>query len=85
MVTKSPVRNTAEAVLASLSPDTLAELADLIIAKLAAEKRHVLLPKQDVVGSNPITRSNKSSILLNSSRLISFANLLNSAHCCPLS
>ena len=85
MVTKTRRKDSAERVLASLSPDTLAELADLIVAKLRAEKRPVLLPKQDVVGSNPITRSNKSSILLNFSRLISFANLLNFAHCCPLS
>ena len=85
MVTKAHRKDGAETVLASLSPDTLDKLADLIIAKLTPEKRRVLLPKQDVVGSNPITRSNTSSILLNSSRLISFANLLNSAHCCPLS
>jgi len=57
MVTKAHGKNGAETVLASLSPDALDKLADLIIAKLTAKERGVLLPKQDVVGSNPITRS----------------------------
>jgi len=57
MATKAHGKNSAETVLASLSPDALDKLADLIIAKLTAKERGVLLPKQDVVGSNPITRS----------------------------
>ena len=57
MATKAHGKNGTETVLASLSPDALDKLADLIIAKLTAKERGVLLPKQDVVGSNPITRS----------------------------
>jgi len=57
MATKAHGKNGAGTVLASLSPDALDKLADLIIAKLTAKERGVLLPKQDVVGSNPITRS----------------------------
>ena len=54
--------NKLDGVLASLSPESLDRLADLIIARLAAKTDGVLLPKQDVVGSNPITRS--TSLLL---------------------
>jgi len=46
-----------EMVLASLSPDTLDRLADLVVTKLKGASSCSLLPKQDVVGSNPITRS----------------------------
>ena len=47
----------ANQLLASLSPAVLDSLADLIVAKLKAGNTLSLLPKQDVVGSNPITRS----------------------------
>ena len=66
MDTRTDHADSPERVLASLTPETLNRLADLVIARLAATKGGVLLPKQDVVGSNPITRSIKSSILLNS-------------------
>lgn len=45
MATKAHGKNSAETVLASLSPDALDKLADLIIAKLTAKERGVLLPK----------------------------------------
>jgi len=48
-----------ERVLASLPPDTMDRLADLVVAKLKGTSPCSLLPKQDVVGSNPITRSTK--------------------------
>ena len=48
--------NKLDGVLASLSPESLDRLADLIIARLTDKTGGVLLPKQDVVGSNPITR-----------------------------
>ncbi len=56
MVTKAHGKNGGETVLASLSPDMLDKLADLVVAKLTRQNGRVLLPKQDVVGSNPITR-----------------------------
>jgi len=49
-----------ERVLASLPPDTMDKLADLVVAKLKGTIPCSLLPKQDVVGSNPITRSRYS-------------------------
>ena len=48
-----------ERVLASLPPDTMDRLADLVVAKLKGTSPCSLLPKQDVVGSNSITRSTK--------------------------
>jgi hypothetical protein len=48
-----------ERVLASLPPDTMDRLADLVVAKLKGTSPCSLLPKQDIVGSNPITRSMK--------------------------
>ena len=56
---KAGDQNRSERVLASLSPESLDRLADLVIAKLTARNGGVLLPKQDVAGSNPITRSIK--------------------------
>jgi len=53
--------NQLDRVLAFLSPECLDQLCDLIIAKLEGRNPWVL-PKQDVVGSNPITRS--TSLLL---------------------
>ena len=60
MVTKTRRKDGAERVLASLSPEMMDKLADLVVAKLTRQNRGVLLPKQDVVGSNPITRSIKA-------------------------
>ena len=53
-----------ERVLASLSPEMLDSLADLIVAKLKAKNGVQVLPKQDVVGSNPITRSIAKSVVI---------------------
>ena len=66
MDVKANAQGGPERVLASLSPETLDRLADLVIAKLVARNEEVLLPKQDVVGSNPITRSisEKTSVLI---------------------
>jgi len=44
-------------VLASLSPELMDRICDALIAKLALKDEGDLLPKQGVVGSNPITRS----------------------------
>ena len=44
-------------VLASLPPDAVDQLCDLLLLKLADRQKGYLLPKQVVVGSNPITRS----------------------------
>ena len=44
-------------VLASLSPELMDRICDALIAKLALKNEGDLLPKQGVVGSNPITRS----------------------------
>ena len=57
MDTKSQAQDGPERVLASLSPESLNRLADLVVAKLTATNGGVLLPKQDVTGSNPVTRS----------------------------
>jgi len=46
MVTKVHGRNCAETVLASLSPDTLDKLADLIIAKLTAKNEVSCFPSK---------------------------------------
>ena len=42
---------------ASLSPDTMDRIADLVVAKLTATGAFSMLPKHDVAGSNPVTRS----------------------------
>jgi hypothetical protein len=44
-------------LLASLTPDALDSLADLIILKLKAAGSSSLLSKQVVTGSNPVSRS----------------------------
>ena len=51
-------------VLASLSPDELSTLAELVATKLQAKTGGCLLPKQDVAGSNPVTRSIKLCVSL---------------------
>jgi hypothetical protein len=52
-------KDNVRGVLASLSPDELNSLTGLIISKLAQKNGGCLLPKQDVEGSNPFTRSTK--------------------------
>jgi hypothetical protein len=47
----------AKQLLASLSPETLGSLADLIVSKLRALDSKTLLSKQVVTGSNPVSRS----------------------------
>ena len=47
----------AKQLLASLSPETLGSLADLIVSKLRAFDSETLLSKQVVTGSNPVSRS----------------------------
>ena len=49
--------NDIEGDPASLSPELLEQLADLVIAKLMAEKRGSLPSKQVVAGSSPVSRS----------------------------
>jgi hypothetical protein len=69
----NPVNLPQNGVLASLSTETLNTLADIIIAKLSEKNGGALLPKQDVVGSNPITRSIQFPFLLNT--LLNFFHL----------
>jgi hypothetical protein len=47
----------AKQLLASLNPETLGSLADLIVSKLKAFDSETLLSKQVVTGSNPVSRS----------------------------
>jgi hypothetical protein len=46
-------------LLASLSPENLDRLADLIVAKLNKKNEKSILSKQVVTGSNPVSRSPK--------------------------
>ena len=46
--------------LASLSPQDLETIADLVVAKLTAQNAGNVLPKQVVAGSSPVTRSTSS-------------------------
>ena len=64
MDNKSSPELDPQRVLASLSPDTMDRLADLVVAKLKGINPKVLLPKQDVAGSNPVTRSTNKKIYL---------------------
>ena len=57
-------------VLASLSPEMMDRICDALIAKLALKNEGDLLPKQGVVGSNPITRSNSSSVYFASKLIV---------------
>jgi hypothetical protein len=45
---------------ASLSPDTMDRIADMVVAKLTGRQAFSLLPKHDVAGSNPVIRSTAS-------------------------
>jgi len=47
-------------LLASLTPETLNRLADLIVSKLRTRRSDSLLSKQVVTGSNPVSRSKNS-------------------------
>ena len=57
MDVKANAQDNPERVLASLTPETLDKIADLVVTKLTKANGGVLLPKQDVEGSNPFTRS----------------------------
>jgi hypothetical protein len=48
------------AQLASLSPQDLQTIADLVVAKLTAQNAGNVLPKQVVASSNLVTRSTKT-------------------------
>ena len=54
---KANVGGCPESVLVSLSSESPYRLADLVVAKLTAKNEGILLPEQDVEGSNPFTRS----------------------------
>ena len=55
---KTSFESNPERVLASLSPDTMDKLADLVVAKLQGKNPTSQLPKQGVTSSNLATRSN---------------------------
>ena len=57
MANKTPLEPEPERLLASLSPETMDSLADLVVAKLKALGSNILPSKQDVAGSNPVSRS----------------------------
>ena len=57
-------------VPASLPPEVLDQLADLVISRLSRQYVESLPSKQVVAGSSPVSRSKKSSILLNSLNLV---------------
>ena len=59
MKTKMPAKTNPDEVPASLSPELLDRLADLVDAKLIAKYQNVLSSKQVVAGSNPVSRSTK--------------------------
>ena len=69
----------ANQLLASLSPAVLDSLANLIVAKLKAGNTLSVLPKQDVVGSNPITRSMK---LKGKAGVLDVSEVVKVAHHC---
>ncbi|MFC2043823.1 hypothetical protein ACFLT8_01245 [Chloroflexota bacterium] len=52
--------NDENRVLASLSPEVLDRLADLVVDKLISRGDRRCYPKQGVEGSNPLTRFLKS-------------------------
>ena len=57
METKVHTKANLDGVPASLSPELLDRLADLVVAKLIAKYQNVLPSKQVVAGSNPVSRS----------------------------
>ena len=57
MKTKVPIKTNPDGVPASLSPESLDRLADLVVAKLMAKNQPPLPSKQVVAGSNPVSRS----------------------------
>ncbi|MDD4877234.1 MAG: hypothetical protein PHQ86_08945 [Dehalococcoidales bacterium] len=64
-------------ILASLSPEVMDRLADLIISKLKSEKLNNLLSKQVVTGSNPVSRSTDMKLKLVEHLFASFDITLN--------
>jgi hypothetical protein len=57
MAVKKPLNPEPERLLASLSPETMDRLADLVVAKLTASGHHTLISKQVVAGPSPVSRS----------------------------
>ena len=57
METDVPPRPNPDEVPASLSPESLDMLADLVVAKLIAKYQNGLPSKQVVAGSSPVSRS----------------------------
>jgi hypothetical protein len=51
------VKMTEKGELASLSPQAVDQVVSALISRLGLQNLGNLLPKQGVVGSNPITRS----------------------------
>ncbi len=57
MRTKMPAKTNTNEIPASLSPESLDRLADLVVAKLMAQNQRALPSKQVVAGSSPVSRS----------------------------
>ena len=60
METKMHTKTNLDGVPASLSPESLDRLADLVIAKLMAKDSGALSSKQVVAGSSHVSRSTDS-------------------------
>ncbi len=58
MDNKTPLESESERLLASLSPETMDRLADLVVSKLRAAGPYPLSSKQVVAGPSPVSRSN---------------------------
>ena len=82
MSKKSSSELDPERVLASLSPDTMDRLADLVVAKLKGISPCSLLPKQGAVGSNPITRSIEAVISELTGQELACPSWLPAVHTC---
>ena len=57
MAVNKPLNPEPERLLASLSPETMDRLVDLVVAKLKAAGLSPLSSKQVVAGPNPVYRS----------------------------
>ena len=57
MKAKVPTKTNPDEVPASLSPESLDRLADLVVAKLIAKIQNGVPSKQVVAGSSPVSRS----------------------------
>ncbi len=72
MDNKTPLESESERLLASLSPETMDRLADLVVSKLRAASPYPLSSKQVVAGPNPVSRSIPFSTLIKSSGRAAF-------------